>query len=199
MSKENNKKILAISASPAKGRNSDTMLDNFILGVRDENENIHIDKVYLNDIYFEYYSHNNSEGPVEGEEEFAELMSKIKEYKGIVIATPTYNFSVPAKLKNLIDRMKPIALDSENENIVGQPTGKLKNKDVCFLISGGTPKIVQSFIFFLFPGFWLKAVFAYYGAHYTKSFYSGDVETFKNKKILNKCRKMGKRFAKKFK
>lgn len=192
----NQKKIIAISSSPSKGRNSDTMLDNFISGVKEENSDIEIEKVYLKDIPFAYYDHGNKSGPQEDEKEFADLAKKLETYRGIVIATPTYNFSVPAKLKNLIDRIGFIVLDPEKKNIAGQPKGRFKGKKMCFLVSGGTPEFVHFFLFFLFPGFWLKTIFAYFGAYNTKSFYSGDVETFKNKKRLKKCFKLGRKFAK---
>lgn len=193
------KKIIAISASPSKGRNSDSMLDSFITGFKEKAEDkILIEKIYLNEIYIEYYSHENNNGPQEEEKELNELFNKFNEADGIVIATPTYNFSVPAKLKNLIDRIKPIVLDEERLNILGQPRGKMSNKRMFFLVSGGTPTLARFFIFFLFPGFWLKTVFAYYGTIRTKSFYSGDIDIHKKPHELKKIEKLGGKFAKKF-
>lgn len=193
------KKIIAISASPSKNRNSDSMLDSFITGFKEKaNDKTSIEKIYLKDIEFEYYSYENSLGPKEDEKGLKELFDKFNEADGIVIATPTYNFSVPAKLKNLIDRLDPIVLDNENKNILGQPKGKMGNKRMFFLVSGGTPAWARFFIFFLFPGFWLKTIFAYFGTMKTKSFYSGDVDIYKKPHKLKKFEKLGGKFAKKF-
>lgn len=198
MIEKNEKRIIAISASPSKGRNSDTMLDYFISGISDfANQRILIEKVYLIDIPMDDYRYENKSGAGENEKELANLIEKIKNYDAIVISTPTYNFSVPARLKNLIDRIRPIALDLEKTNWLGQPIGQLKNKPMFFLVSGGTPNFVRFFLSFLFPGFWLKAVFGYYGTIRTKYIYCGDKEIFKKPKKLKKFYRLGRLFAKK--
>ncbi len=53
--------IIALSCSPARGRNSDTMLDNFILGVKSVPD-IEIEKIYLSDIPIDTYTFENSTG-----------------------------------------------------------------------------------------------------------------------------------------
>ena len=91
-------KILALSCSPSRGRNSDTMLDHFILGMK-EVKDVEVEKIYLDDINIDTYKYENSKGPRENETKFKELSEKItKEISGLVIATPTDNFSVPAHL-----------------------------------------------------------------------------------------------------
>lgn len=198
MQENKTKKVVAISSSPSKGRNSDTMLDYFIEGFKKESKGkIDIDKFYLEDIYFDHYDYGNRLGPTERESDFKELALKMDKADGIVIATPTYNFSVPASLKNLVDRIRFIALDLTKKNILGQPVGKFKKHKFFFIVTGGTPKIAQKILFFLYPAFWLKIVFAYYGSFSFRSFYSGDTRTFENKKILDKCFKKGEKFARK--
>ena len=182
-----NKKILAIYSSPSKGRNSDTMMDNFISGISDTS----VEKVYLNDINFDSYSYDNRTGPKDHEEEFKKLTDKMQEVDGIIMSTPTYNFSVPSKLKNLIDRIRFFALDMENRNKFGQPVGKMGDKHLYFIVSGGTPNWAQKILFFAFPPFWLRGVFLYCGAKCLGSIYSGDVKTFENKKVLRKCKRAG--------
>jgi FMN-dependent NADH-azoreductase len=180
------KQIFAISASPSKGRNSDTMLDKFIEGAQ-KVEGIEIEKVYLNDIQIDNYTYENGQCPQPHEEEFAKLVDKINVCEGLVIATPTYNFSVPAGLKNFIDRSRCIALDMEKKNWLGQPVGKMGNIRAYFLVSGGTPVWAQKLLFFAFPPFWLRSVFLYFGANVIGAFYTGDTKAFQNEKILNKC------------
>lgn len=192
-------KILTISSSTNRGRNSDTMLDHFIKGLK-VIDGTQIEKVYLDEIPIDLYRYENSNGPQEHEKEFENLTNKIKnDIDALVIATPTYNFSVPAHLKNFIDRIRFISLDFSKRNNLGQPVGKLGNLYVYFLVSGGTPKWSQKILFFAFPPFWLRGVFLYFGAKVMGSFYSGDIKTFENEKILNKCFKLGRNFSLKIK
>lgn len=188
-------KILAISASPNRGRNSDTMLDYFIKGVERKN-GLSIEKIYLDQIPIAYYRYDNKNGPEKNEIEFKELTNKISNgINALIIATPTYNFSVPAHLKNFIDRIGFISLDYSNRNRLGQPIGKFKHLHLYFIVSGGTPNWIQRILFFLFPQFWLKIIFNYYGGNVFGSLYSGDIQSFNNKKILEKCMKKGEAFA----
>jgi len=188
-------KVIALSCSPSRGRNSDSMLDNFIMGIK-EVSGIEVEKIYLEDIEIENYNYQNSKGTNENEVKFRELTEKIKDKNtGLVIATPTYNFSVPAHLKNFIDRLRFIALDMEHKNKIGQPVGKLKNLKTYFLVSGGTPVWAQKILFFTFPPFWLRGVFLYFGARVMGAFYTGDIRAFENKEVLNKCRIKGKKYA----
>ena len=187
-------KIIALSCSPSRGRNSDTMLDNFILGVKSVG-GVEIEKIYLSDINIDTYTHENSRGPASHEEKFAELVEKIQNANGFVIATPTYNFSVPAHLKNFIDRLRFVALDLENRNRIGQPVGKLGYLKTYFLVSGGTPAWAEIILFFAFPAFWLRGVFLYFGAQVMGATYTGDVHSFKNEKFAKKCEKDGHQYA----
>lgn len=189
-------KILAISSSPSRHRNSDTMLDYFIQGMN-KVPNIEVEKIYLSDISIDIYTYENSTGPAEHEKDFNILSQKIKESSGLVIATPTYNFSVPAHLKNFIDRIRFLSLDLKNKNKLGQPTGKLGYLSTYFIVSGGTPSWAEKILFFAFPTFWLRGVFLYFGAKVMGAIYTGDIKSFENKKILNKCFKKGFRYASK--
>lgn len=192
-------KIIALSCSPSRGRNSDTMLDHFILGMR-EVPDIEVEKIYLADIPIDVYTHENSKVPSPHETQFAELSKKIRDdIQGLVIATPTYNFSVPAHLKNFIDRIRFFALDFTHRSRLGQPVGALGHLQTYFLVSGGTPNWAERLVFFTFPAFWLRGVFLYFGAKVMGAFYSGNTKTYENKKILAKCRKRGHLYAHKVK
>lgn len=192
-------KILAISCSPSRRRNSDTMLDYFISGMK-EIEGIQVEKIYLQDIPIDFYTYENSKAPQDHEQKFKELTEKINnEISGLVLATPTYNFSVPAHLKNFIDRIRFISLDLTKKNKLGQPVGMLGHLKTYFLVSGGTPNWAEHILFFAFPSFWLRSVFLYFNAKVMGAFYSGDIQTFKNSKILKKCFKKGKKYAQKIK
>lgn len=192
-----NTRIVALAASPSKGWNSDSMLDAFIQGIHDTDASIVVQKHYVVDIPIDMYSYENRECAQPHEKEFSKLLIQIQNAQGLIIATPTYNFSVPAGLKNLIDRMRCIALDMNKKNTFNQPTGLLGSLRTYFLVSGGTPRWAQKILFFAFPPFWLRSVFLYYGAKCLGAFYSGDVTTHTNEKILMKCRKYGRRYARK--
>lgn len=188
------KKIIALSCSPSRGRNSDTMLDAFIQGIHTDSH-VEIEKIYLEDIIIDHYRFENSLGPQSHETEFQTLIEKIESAHGLVIATPTYNFSVPAQLKNFIDRARCFALDMSQKNKIGQPVGKLSYLGTYFLVSGGTPRWAEHILFFTYPAFWLRGVFLYFDAQVFGAYYSGDTQTLHNPKILKQCTKRGQRFA----
>lgn len=190
-----NPKIIALSSSPSRGRNSDSMLDAFLEGVA-THPSIVFEKIYLDDIAIDTYKFENGTGPQEHETAFRELTEKIKCAQGLVIATPTYNFSVPAHLKNFIDRLRFFALDMKNTNRMGQPIGGLNYLKTFFLVSGGTPKWAETLLFFAFPAFWLRAVFLYFGSDCLGAYYSGNVASFKSEKVLRKCKRLGRRYGK---
>jgi FMN-dependent NADH-azoreductase len=186
--------IIAIAASPSRGRNSDTMLDAFIAGARTV-EGVTVEKIYLADIPIEHYSFENRLGPTATETAFGELTTRMQAAQALVIATPTYNFSVPAHLKNFIDRMRFFALDMNDRNALKQPRGKLSYLKTYFLVSGGTPQWAQKLLFFAFPPFWLRGVFLYYGAHVLGAIYTGNVAGFTDERLKAKCQKQGTKFA----
>ncbi|PIQ68445.1 MAG: hypothetical protein COV91_04090 [Candidatus Taylorbacteria bacterium CG11_big_fil_rev_8_21_14_0_20_46_11] len=188
-------RVVALSCSPSHGWNSDTMLDHFIMGIEEVPE-VYVDKVYLSDVPMKPYSFDLKGGPAPDEKEFSELCENIQRANGLVIATPTYNFSVPAGLKNFIDRIRFFALDFKRQNRMGQPVGRLGYLRTFYLVSGGTPTWAEKLLFFAFPPFWLRSVFLYYGAHCLGALYTGNVKACKDERLLMKCRKRGRRYAK---
>jgi len=192
---ESHPQVIALSCSPSRGRNSDSMLDAFLEGFREKSDKS-VEKIYLCDVPIEDYCFENSTGPREHETAFKELCEKIQKAEALIIATPTYNFSVPARLKNFIDRIRFFALDFEHKSRLGQPGGKLVHLRTYFIVSGGTPLWAQKLLFFTFPPFWLRGVFLYFGSHCLGAIYSGNVKAFENQRELSKCFKRGKKFAK---
>lgn len=193
------KKIIAIAGSPSKKRNSDSMLDSFIEGIKSARPEYDVEKFYIIDVPIAQYCFQNGDTPCRDDEpQFMELAEKFRDADGVVIATATYNFSVPACLKNFIDRLRYVALDMKRRNALGQPVGMFTKHRMFFLVSGGTPKWFQKIAFFLFPPFWLRVIFAYYGVRKFGSFYTGNVRAFDSEKTLAKCKRMGRRWAKKF-
>jgi FMN-dependent NADH-azoreductase len=189
-----NPKVIALSCSPSRGYNSDSMLNAFIEGFKSKSGKT-IEKIYLSDVPMDDYSFENKMGPLEHETAFKELCDKVQQAEALIIATPTYNFSVPARLKNFIDRIRFFALDFQNKSRLHQPGGKLSSLRVYFIVSGGTPTWAQKLLFFAFPPFWLRGVFLYFGSHCLGAIYTGNVKAYQTKEILDRCRQRGERFA----
>ena len=193
------KKVIVIYGSPEERSNSAVMADHFIKGMK-QDKDVEVFEVYLKDLVFDMYCHAKK-APSEYESDFCRLTKELQKAHGLVIATPTYNFSVPAKLKNFVDRIGFIALDYKQKNWMGQPVPKLGHLKTFYLVSGGSPKIIQKLLFFLFHPFWLYVVFKYYGAKPKGAVYGGGL-TFQNpahkqKKLLSCCEERGKGYAKK--
>jgi len=195
------KTLIALAASPNKAGNSDTLLETFLEGVVSVRPETEIKKTYLYDLECAPFSHD-TKLPLECENHFAILGEKLKTASGVVIATPTYNFGVPGRLKNFIDRLGYMALDYKNLNVLGQPKGQLGHLRTFFIATGGTPNGVARILFILFPPFWLSVVFKYYYARLGGSLYEGEL-TFRHPakdqpKLLKKAHKRGVRYAKKY-
>jgi multimeric flavodoxin WrbA len=67
------------------------------------------------------------------DDDFQKIEDGIKQSDAVVIASPIWNFSVPAHLKNVIDRMGSFSL-GENRTM-----GTLEGKPFFFLYTGGSP------------------------------------------------------------
>ncbi len=65
---------------------------------------------------------------------FPEIRETIRRCDGLVIASPVWNFSVPAHLKNLIDRMGSFGLDENTHSV-----GTLEGKPTFLIFTGGAP------------------------------------------------------------
>lgn len=64
------------------------------------------------------------------------LHEVVKNADGIVVASPVWNFSVPAHLKNALDHLGAVCLDQATHS-----KGQLKNRPCYFLFTGGAPMI----------------------------------------------------------
>src|SRR3989338_4220001 len=126
-------KILVLVAGTNDPSNCDTLAEAFTEGLRHVPET-EINKVFVRDLHIDHFTldHYREGGPEE--EDFRKIRSLVLDADGIVVATPIWNFSVPAHLKNLIDRMGTFALDRETRS-----DGQLGGKPCCFLFTGGAP------------------------------------------------------------
>lgn len=193
---ENKKKITALACSPSKGFNSDSMLDAFLSGVS-EIGGVEVEKIYLIDQELPYYTFFNRVPDPVKEPEFVKLVEKVTECDLLVIATPTFNFGVPATLKNLLDRLSFKALNPKKMNWLHQPSGMLTSLNTFYLVSCGTPRWLQFLLWPLFPGFWLRLVFWYFGAKTWGGIYGAGLNANKlaknNAALMAKCKNAGRK------
>lgn len=77
-------------------------------------------------------------------DDFQTIRTCIESSSGVVIASPIWNFSVPAHLKNLIDRMGSFGLDRETHS-----KGTLNAKPFFLLYTGGAPMIAWKALMYL--------------------------------------------------
>ncbi len=195
------KRILALACSPSKGFNSDTMLDSFIMGIK-ENPAIEVKKIYLIDLEISHYTFFNKVPNQKDDRDLIMIVNELKKADGLVIGTPCFNFNVPATLKNLLDRLSFMALDYKKLNWCKEPTGKLTYLKNYYLVSCGSPAwMVKLFLWPVFPLMWLKIVFNYYGSKNIGGFYGAGLNTNNlaknNLALLEKCKKAGRNYAKK--
>lgn len=125
-------KILLLLAGTNEPSNSDTLANAFIQGLQQHGD-VHCDKIRIKDLRINHFTLDFYDPMCHQEEDFCRVQKLIEESHGLVIATPVWNFSVPAHLKNLIDRMGSFALDASRSR------GTLKGKPFYLIFTGGTP------------------------------------------------------------
>lgn len=125
--------ILVLVAGNNVPSNSATLAKSFSEGMQ-EHANVSVKTKNVHELKLEHFRLDfyNPEHPEE--EDFRELRELMQWADGFVIATPIWNFSVPAHLKNLIDRIGSFALDRETRT-----KGTLKGKPFYLIFTGGAP------------------------------------------------------------
>ena len=127
--------ILVILAGNNEPSNGNMLADAFIEGMR-PHPNLVIEKRKLKDLNIDHFHLGHYEDNAIDEPDFRMLKDLILQADGIIIATPVWNFSVPAHLKNLIDRMGAFGLNKETRS-----RGTLKKKPFYVIYTGGAPTI----------------------------------------------------------
>ena len=126
-------KILLIVGGTNSPSNSQTLAEAFVEGMRQQSH-IEVDTVRLRETPLEHFHIGFYDPSADEGKELNAIAEQIRIVDGVIIATPVWNFSIPAHLKNLIDRMGAFALDAETRT-----KGLLNHKPFFFLFSGGAP------------------------------------------------------------
>ncbi len=131
--------ITVIVAGTNEPSNSNMLADTMIEGMKVTYPDIIIHKVFLKDITIEHFNLDcyGPSCPIDG---LTKVEAMIKKSDGVIIATPMWNFGVPAHLKNLIDRMGSFALDESRS------VGTLNGKPFFLIFTAGMPKAAWPFL-----------------------------------------------------
>ncbi len=123
--------------------NCETLGDSFIQGLVENG--IRTQKIILRDLHIKHFSlERYAPHCHDKDDDFCKVEDQIAGAHGVVIVSPVWNFSVPAHLKNLIDRMGAFALDTE-----GRSRGQLKAKPFYVLYTGGAPSIAWKALLYI--------------------------------------------------
>ena len=110
------KNILALSASPRRGGNSDILCDEFIRGAKDAGHTV--EKIFLRDRRIEYCTGcgvcNDTHRCVHNDD-MRDILQKMVAADAIVMATPVYFYTMNAQMKTLIDRTVPRYTEISNK------------------------------------------------------------------------------------
>ena len=135
--------VVVIVAGNNEPSNSNVLADTFIEGIKSAGD-VNVEKIRLKDLNLEHFRLEFYDPVCRSNDDFCDLQEKMKAAHAVVIATPIWNFSVPAHLKNFIDRLGAIALDQE-----GHSRGQLKAMPFFFIYAGGAPLIAWKALMYI--------------------------------------------------
>lgn len=125
-------KIIVLVAGTNDPSNSHVLADAFIQGIEQLGD-VQLSKLQLKDLRIDHFNISHYDSNTDQGEDFRRFQSLMESAHGFVIATPVWNFGVPAHLKNLIDRMGSFALSETRSR------GTLKGKPFYLIFTGGAP------------------------------------------------------------
>ena len=126
--------ILILVAGTNEPSNAEYLAELFTVGMKTI-PRIETQTVRLRDIPLAHFELADYACTRQGQE-FDRVRSLLQSAHGIVIASPVWNFSVPAHLKNFLDHIGCFALDAETRS-----KGQLQGVPCYFLFTGGAPTV----------------------------------------------------------
>lgn len=151
-------RLLVLIAGTNNPSNSATLAETFVDGVKEAVPGMEVTMLRIKDLRIEHFTIERYIPTCTPEDDFCTIQELVIDAAGMVIATPIWNFSVPAHLKNIIDRIGAFALDQETHS-----KGQLKGKPVFLIYTGGAPLIAWKALMYLTTVHVAEA-FKYYGA-----------------------------------
>ncbi|MDB4978855.1 MAG: hypothetical protein JWM56_1041 [Candidatus Peribacteria bacterium] len=128
--------VLVVCAGMNEPSNSELLAENFMTGMKSI-DTLHVQAVKLREKNIEHFTLAFYDPKKDQGKDFQDIQHSIEQAKGVVIVTPIWNFSVPAHLKNLIDRMGSFCLDSATHS-----KGTLGGKPFYLVFTGGSGNFV---------------------------------------------------------
>ena len=158
--------ILVLVAGTNDPSNADCLADAFVHGM-EEGRSLHVRKIRIRDLQLQHftlelYKEGADQGP-----DLRRIEELAMHADAIVVSSPVWNYSVPAHLKNLIDRMGSFALDRETRT-----KGQLRSTPCFFLFTGGAPVVAWKGLM-RFTTHHVREAFRYFGGTIVGSHYVG--------------------------
>ena len=188
--------IFVLVAGTNEPSNSNALADAFIQGMQQVG-GITVHKRRLKDMHIDHFDVDDYAPKCNREEDFCELQKLMEECSGFVFASPIWNFSVPAHLKNFVDRMGSFALDETRTK------GTLNGKPFYLVYTGGAPYAAWKGMMQITSSHIPEAL-QYFGASYIGNYFEGKCTAGKGKfglvvderpKSLARVRTKGHNFA----
>ena len=135
--------IAVIVAGVNEPSNSNALADAFIEGCKTV-PGVTFEKIRLRELTLSHFTlacYDDTHNP---EPDYLRIKTLMQDASGVVFATPIWNFSVPAHLKNLIDRMGAFGLDADTHS-----KGQFNGKPFGILYTGGAPMIAWKALMYL--------------------------------------------------
>ncbi|HBH3653480.1 TPA: flavodoxin family protein [Clostridioides difficile] len=184
-------KVLAFMGSPRKKGNVDTILDEIIKGVNDNN--VEVKKYYLNDMNIKGCQgclYCRKVPNCAFKDDMIEIYKDIKSAEYIIIGSPVYICQVSAQTKLLLDRLYPLTEINKSKH-----TPRFGQKKLIMVYTQAAP---ASFLFKKYFKYTSKHLKGMGLNHYktivaTKAFERNS--TKKNFKVLRKAYKLGMKIA----
>ncbi|HBE9107698.1 TPA: flavodoxin family protein [Clostridioides difficile] len=184
-------KVLAFMGSPRKKGNVDTILDEIIKGVNDNN--VEVKKYYLNDMNIKGCQgclYCRKVPTCAFKDDMIDIYKDIKSAEYIIIGSPVYICQVSAQTKLLLDRLYPLTEINKSKH-----TPRFGQKKLIMVYTQAAP---VSFLFKKYFKYASKHLKGMGLNHYktivaTKAFERNS--TKKNFKVLRKAYKLGMKIA----
>lgn len=156
--------ITVVVAGTNEPSNSNLLADTMTEAMKTAYPDIVIHKVRLKDLSIGHFNLEcyGPSCPIDG---LSHVQSLIEKSDGVIIATPIWNFGVPAHLKNLIDRMGSFALDESRS------LGTLEGKPFYLIFTAGMPKAAWPFLRKTVSG--VSIAIQYFGGSVLGTFFEG--------------------------
>lgn len=133
-------KITCIVGGQNDPSNSETLARAFLEGAANAGAETRI--ALLREKNIDAFTLRNYETAWPVETDFREIQEAIEWCDGLVVASPIWNFGIPANLKNVIDRCGSFGLDSETRTV-----GQWGGKPFYLLFTGGAPHAAWTGLF----------------------------------------------------